>query len=373
MIADHIRADAYAQALRRAVGRDSVVLDMGCGTGIFSLLACQYGARRVFALEPDNAIQVARETARANALEDRITFLQEFSTRVTLPEKVDVIISDLRGMLPVYQHHIPAIIDARTRHLKPDGTLIPQRDIMHAAVVEANELYGALVQPWEDARFDLDLTTGRRYVLNTMIRARLAPESLLTAPQSWLTLDYALLDSPNVVGNVCGAVRRKGIAHGILIWYDAVLSEGIGYSNSPAEPELIYGSMFFPWLKPVAVQPGDQVSVDLHANLIGEGYVWQWSSRVLSGSDSFTVKAEFQQSSFYGIPLVPEQLHKRAINYSPALGEEGAVDHFILSLMGTDLKVGEMAARLCERFPARFSRIQDALHRVGELSQKYSR
>ncbi|MDH3444335.1 MAG: 50S ribosomal protein L11 methyltransferase, partial [Deltaproteobacteria bacterium] len=47
MIADHVRMDAYARALRRAVTADSVVLDIGTGTGIFALLACQFGARRV--------------------------------------------------------------------------------------------------------------------------------------------------------------------------------------------------------------------------------------------------------------------------------------------------------------------------------------
>src|ERR1041385_178808 len=109
MIADTPRMNAYVTALRRTVKADSVVVDLGCGPGLFALLACKMGARRVYAIEPDNVIEVARQAAAANGYEDRIEFIQEYSTRVTLPEKADVIISDLRGVLPLFQQHIPAM------------------------------------------------------------------------------------------------------------------------------------------------------------------------------------------------------------------------------------------------------------------------
>src|SRR5687768_12813489 len=101
MIADSIRTQAYASAIGRAIKPDSVVLDIGTGIGIFAMLACQFGARRVYAIEPDDAIQVARETAAANGFADRIEFIQGLSTRIALPERVDVIVSDLRGVLPL--------------------------------------------------------------------------------------------------------------------------------------------------------------------------------------------------------------------------------------------------------------------------------
>jgi type I protein arginine methyltransferase len=66
MYVNKARMDAYAAALRDAVTPNSVVLDIGAGTGIFALLACRYGARRVYAIEPDDAINLAREVAAAN-------------------------------------------------------------------------------------------------------------------------------------------------------------------------------------------------------------------------------------------------------------------------------------------------------------------
>ena len=55
MMGDRVRMEAYTLALRQAVKPGSVVLDIGTGTGIFAVLACQFGARVVYALEPDEA------------------------------------------------------------------------------------------------------------------------------------------------------------------------------------------------------------------------------------------------------------------------------------------------------------------------------
>ena len=70
---------------------------------------------------------MAKEIAAANNCSDRIEFVQAMSTDVTLPERADVIVSDIGGMLPWFQKHIPAIADARRRFLAPGGVLIPQR------------------------------------------------------------------------------------------------------------------------------------------------------------------------------------------------------------------------------------------------------
>src|ERR1044072_10054090 len=94
MLADASRMDAYAAALRQTVNRDSVVMDLGCGPGVLALLACKLGARRVYAVEPDNVIGLAREAAVANGFADRIEFVETVSTEIMLPEPASIIISD---------------------------------------------------------------------------------------------------------------------------------------------------------------------------------------------------------------------------------------------------------------------------------------
>jgi len=281
MIADRVRTDAYARALRLAVNSESVVLDIGTGTGIFAMLACRYGARRVYAVEPDDAIEVARSVAAANGLADRIEFIQGYSTRITLPEKADVMISDFRGVLPLFQHHLRSISDARGRLLAPGGTLIPQRDTLWVTLAEAPELYRKHTDPWGEEVFGFDMSAARQVVVNTWQKRRVEPEQLLLPPRCWATLDYATIESPNVGAEVRWTVEREGTAHGLAAWFDAVLGEGVTLSNAPGGPELIYGQVFFPLLRPVELAVGDGVAVRLSADLVGEDYIWRWETRVL--------------------------------------------------------------------------------------------
>src|SRR5688572_33292764 len=99
MITDTVRMNAYTEALRRAVKPGDIVLDIGTGTGIFALLASQFGASRVYALEPNENIQAAKRLARENGVSERTRFIRDISTNVTLEERADVNISDLRGLL----------------------------------------------------------------------------------------------------------------------------------------------------------------------------------------------------------------------------------------------------------------------------------
>ena len=311
MITDDVRMAAYSAALRQSVKPGCTVLDIGTGTGILALLACQYGASSVYAIEPDNAIEVAREIASANGYADQIHFIQKLSTEVNLPVKADVIISDLRGVLPIFQSHLPSIIDARERLLAPGGVLIPQRDTLWAAVVEAEELHADLTSAWDRNSFGLDLKSARQIVINTWQKARFKPEQLLVEHKVWTTLDYATVQSSDFSGEISWNVEKPGTAHGLCVWFDTLLSETVSFSNAPSAPKLIYGSAFFPWPEPVALTPGDRITVFLQATLVGDDYIWCWNSRVLSGADPAQVKADYRQSTFYGAPLSPANYANR--------------------------------------------------------------
>ena len=372
MLADTSRMDAYSAALRRVVKAGSVVLDLGCGPGVFALLACKLGARRVYAVEPDNAIQLAREAAMANGFADRIEFFQSLSTEITLPERADVIISDLRGVLPWYQQHIPSIVDARTRLLAPGGVLIPRRDVLWAAIVEAADRYQEIVAPWQSN--GLDLSAGKRVVTNTWRKTRIKPDELLVQPSCWATLDYHEIQSPDIRAEIVWQVERSGTAHGLAVWFDSELIEEIGFSNHPSGAELIYGNGFFPFSSPVEVVEGDRIRLMLRADFIRDDYVWRWDSDFFAG-ESVTPKASFKQSTFFGAPLSPEQMRKQAATYRPVLDQRGRARaearSFILELMTGENSLAEIAERLTERFPLRYADWQDALNEVTAVSREF--
>ena len=371
MIGDTPRMEAYISALRQAVRPDSIVLDLGCGPGLFALLACRFEARRIYAVEPDDVIQLARETAIANGCSDRIEFLQHFSTQINLPEQVDVIVSDLRGVLPWFQQHLPSIVDARQRLLAPGGTLIPKRDMLWASVAEVPDHYAKIVDPWESNGCRLDLSAARRMVTNTWSKGRILPNQMLVEPVCWAELDYYNVEEPDIQANMDWMVVRPGTAHVLSVWFDSELIDGVCLCNRPGEPELIYGHALFPFSEPVEVVVGDRITVSLAANLVGEDYIWCWHTRIFAG-DTKHIKADFKQSTLFGTPLSTEQLRKRAANFVPSLSEDGQIHALILQLMDGHTPLEEIAARVAERFPLELGDPEKALGKVGELSQRFS-
>ena len=77
--------------------RGSRVLDLGCGSGVLSFMACEAGAGKVYAIEGGPVIDVARELAADNGFADRIEFLSGWSMEVGIPEPADVLISETIG------------------------------------------------------------------------------------------------------------------------------------------------------------------------------------------------------------------------------------------------------------------------------------
>ncbi len=372
MIADPVRSGAYAQALRKTVRSGSVVVEIGTGPGIFAVLACQLGASKVYAIEPSEIIQIAREVAAANDCTGKIEFFEQLSDRVTLPARADVILSDLRGILPFFQRHIPAIVDARQRFLGAGGILIPRKDTLWAAIVEAPKPYGELVDPWEKNPFGQNLKAATELAVNTIKKAYASPSQLLTAHRLWTTLDYASVESPDAAGNLEWTVEQAGTGHGIIVWFDADLADGVGLSNAPGAAETVYGSYFFPWTRPTPLVEGQIVCIRLTAKLVESDYIWQWTTRIesLQGSGP---PIQFEQSQLGGAVLSPAQLQRAAADYIPNLSEEGRLRRRTLELMDGKLSLEGIARLLVKEFPRRFPTRQQALSYAGELSQEFSR
>jgi protein arginine N-methyltransferase 1 len=379
LIADRVRTGSYAEALRRTVKPGSVVLDIGTGPGIFAILACQLGASRVFAPETQEIVQIARENAVLYSCPDgtvcanRIEFIEDFSTNVTLPSQVDVVISDLHGVLPLFGRHIPSIVDARQRFLRPGGVLIPRKETLWAAVVEMPNLYNRLVKSWDGNILDMPLPPGRRLAANGVCQTRPEREQLLTGPELWATLDYSTIEDSDVSGGLSWNVERNAEGHGFIVWFNSDLADGVSFSNAPGEISTIYGSLFFPWIHPVQLKKGETVCVQLEAKLIGSEYAWRWATQVKSSNGSDKDREKFDQSTLTGSVFSLPQLRKQAAAYVPQLSSEGIVDRKILEMMDGHTSLEEISQKLAAEHPEKFTSWHDAMKFVGALSRKYSR
>ena len=372
MIRDGARTGAYARALEHRVTPSAVVLDIGAGAGILSLLACRAGARKVYAVEPDDVIQVAREVAAANGYADRIEFIQSASTGIELPERVDGIVSDLRGTLPVFRTSLVSLIDARTRFLKPGGWMIPSRETLWAAPVSSHAAYDAVVGAW-GPEYGFDLSPARDRVTSEWHGQILPPSDLIETPRCWATLDYGVLDTPHVAGEASWVISRAVEAHGLGLWFDAELAPGAGFTTAPSSGgRTVYGHGFWPWPAPVSLSEGDGLSMTLRGEFSGGDYVWRCETRVLDG-ESGAERIVYRQSSWRAVPFSTERLRRRAATFVPDLTTDGRIDRRVLELMEQRMPLDAIAQKVAELFPGAFPDIDAALARVGRLSERYSR
>lgn len=368
MIADTTRMQAYEEALRTVVTPGTVVLDLGAGTGAFTLLACKLGARRVVSIEPDEAIEVARELVAANGFEDRVDFIKDLSTRVSVPRRADVMVSDIHGILPFYGNAISAIADARERLIQPDARMIPSQDTVWIAAVENADLYERKVRPWTED-YGLDLEVLEQYHVNTLHRVSLDRDDLISEPNRLATLNYRKIRDARFTAEASFRVLRSGYVHGLVLWFDSELIPGVGFSNRPAtgEESLIYGQAFLPLSRPVSVEERDRVDTTVWAHPSDPSYVWSWRVEI-QGSEG---PRDLRQSMFFGGPITGKTLRRSASGFRPRLGTEGRMHRWILERMNGERSIGDIARETADRFG--ISNVDEVARRVVELSIRFGR
>ena len=370
MAADLPRVLAYSEALRRVITPESVIVEIGTGTGVMAMHACQLGARRVYAIEAEDGIEAARESAAQNGFADRIVFIHDVSTKVTLPEPADILFSDLRGILPLHNAHLETIIDARRRFLKPGGVQIPQRDTLFVAPVSAPDLYADVIEPWSKNPFGLNMDVGRRWTTQQQYRRRVQPEQIAFPAQAWAVLDYATLTELNYAQTFTWTAEAPITLHGYQVWFEAVLYDDIGYSTAPDQPMMAYGTTFFPCAEVVTLAAGDTLRARLRADNFSGTYTFSWHTQVIDGATQ-TVRTHLQQSTFFGGLESVRALHMRSQGYQPHLSRMGQIDTAVLSWMAEGHTLRVIAQQLMQHFAPEYPNEIEAMTKAGDMSVKY--
>lgn len=364
------RMGIYAEALRRAVTPGCTVIDLGAGFGVFSLLACKYGAGSVIAIEPDPSIGLLMQMAHANGCADRISVVREMSTRFTPERKADVIVSDCRGTLSLFEHHIATIADARERLLAPGGALLPMRDMLRVALARSPKKYRKCIYPWQTNSYGLDLSAGHSFAANAVSKVYLKPRSLLSEPQDLLVIDYRTVTERDLDAIVELAATKDSAAHGLLIWFDAEIAEGLSYSNAPGQPELVYGQMFLPFTGPLRLKAGDRVRARIRGNLIDNQYVWAWDGEVLD-AETGKSRSQFRQSSFLSRVISNEAAAAGSNLAIPQRSVRMQIDADCLALVDGGTDQDGIAKALMARYPEALPTYRTALDHVVSLFARY--
>ncbi|XP_077424796.1 protein arginine N-methyltransferase 7 isoform X2 [Vanacampus margaritifer] len=163
MLNDRDRNEKYYQGIRAAVahvqakGENVIVLDIGTGTGLLSMMAVTAGADFCYAVEVFKPMaDAAKCIVEKNGFVDKIKIINKHSTDVTvgpgedMEMKANVLITELfdteligEGALPSYEH-------AHQNLVQESCVAVPHRATVYAQLVESQLLWSwAKLQPIE--------------------------------------------------------------------------------------------------------------------------------------------------------------------------------------------------------------------------------
>lgn len=367
---DQVRLTAFRRAIQESVVPDSVVVDLGSGTGILGLLACQAGAKRVYSIEESSLIELAREIGHANGFGDRIHFLKGLSTRIDLPEPADVILADQIGHFGFEAGLFDYFSDARRRLLKPSGVTIPQRITFCLAPVE-HEPQWDHVEFWNRSSFGFEMHPARTLASNTGYPIKLMPEHLLGPPAAPLSVDPSISGSQPLRFRCTLPINRTGTLHGLGCWFGAQLSPSVTMSNSPLTDQRIdRRNVFFPLDRPVSVQAGDSVSVTMH--ILPVQIAVTWTVQIHKKNTAIPTPLRYTHSTLKGMLICQEDLRKTRPTFVPTLTPWGVARLTVLTLCDGKRPLAEIEQELLHRHSDLFPSLSHAATFVAEVVTGYS-
>jgi len=277
MLRDTTRTFAFADALSRVITDDSVVLDMGTGSGILAMLAGRLGARKVYAVERTQMAALASRLVADNDLQDTVTVLHADAMTVQVPESVDIIVSEWLGGIGVDENLLPALLSVRDRYLRPGGLMLPGS--VTSWVAPAFDRLVADELTYFDSRpYGLDLSRISTLTAHELGYGRhdLTGEHLLCAPEALWTVDVATV--PAAAGRAFSARRKfyfpqEQTLNCLIMWFSAALADGVELSCAP-DSSTCWGRTVAPFRHPVRVPPGVPLRIELDVEPAGPGWVF---------------------------------------------------------------------------------------------------
>lgn len=363
-LSDRRRLGAFRRAIARTVRPGDVVLDLGAGTGVLGVLALRAGAARVFAVDRGPVLEAARAAARAAGFADRWTGIRGSSREVDLPGRVDVVVGDQVGGMGLDYGILGDFADARARHLRRGGRLLPEAVALDLALVSSARLYER-VSFWDSRPAGVALPGLRRLAAHTPDHGRPSRRAIVSAPAEAAAVDLRTARDGPVAGEATLRARRAATVHGLVAWFRCRLAPGVSMTNSPLARGAIRRSpVFLPLEEPIRVRTGERVDVRLRIH--PERGLVAWSAGRRGGEAPL-------HGGPLGLLLGTEDLRRVDPGRRVRLSPRGAAEARALDLARRGRALGAIRSDLLRRFPRLFPSEDRATAFLADLVARAAR
>ncbi len=258
---------AYKEAID-GVCRGKVVCEIGVGLGPLSLLALLAGADRVFGIEVSRpALNLATDIIGDHGFDSsRFVPIHGLSTEVTLPERVDVILSETLDSIGIGENTHTYMRDARERFLKPQGIFLPQTLTCYLALARPTSFTNRATV-WEKTlskEFGMDY--GQAAVLDRSFKHTIpiSADEIVGDWLAWQRIDFREPQSFQKTRALKFPVRIDTTVLGLAATFDACLAGDVHIRTFPEDADTHWMQGFKPFPDhAVVAKAGDVIYVEL--------------------------------------------------------------------------------------------------------------
>ncbi|XP_038027059.1 histone-arginine methyltransferase CARM1 isoform X4 [Anas platyrhynchos] len=225
-----------------------VVLDVGSGLGILSFFAVQAGARKVYAVDASSVTKYAELLVRSNNLSDKITILTGKIEEISLPESVDVVISEPMGYLLFNERMLESYLHSK-KWLKSNGMMFPTFSEIHLAPFSDEQLYTEYYSRanfwYQECFYGINLSSLRSTAVEEYFRQPVVDTfdmRILMAQTVKYTINFKEAveeDLRRVEIPFVFQMMQSGLIHGLAFWFDVAFVGSlvtVWLSTAPTEP-----------------------------------------------------------------------------------------------------------------------------------------
>ena len=366
LLKDIQRIETFREAISKSVRSGDVVLDLGAGLGTFSFFAAKAGAGKVYGIDKKDIVEIAKELCKINNLQEKVIFYKGYSDKINLPEKVDLIITEMLWSLFISKTTMNSIKGAKEKFLKENGRIMPESVKIYLAPVSNQKVYNEIVSVNE---YGIDFTPARKMMINNFHQKLFKKEDLLSEPKIVREINLMNINSDELPIDWRGSFRSlySGIIHGLAGWMDLKLTDDIILSNSPSSKPTVWENIFLPIDKPFNVSEGDTIDVALKTIPFEGDYEWNWDIILQEKGESRS------HSTFKGFPVPKDFFRKKSLDFIPDISPEGEIIKTILELFNGKRKVRDIAEEIQKRFPNQFKNKDESLSKVERVINRYSK